>query len=90
MVGHFATAKAGHDKDTLYVIVAEEGDFVLLCDGRLKKLSHPKKKRKKHIQLIDRSVPEALVQDILAHTASDEQIKQVLQDKKREEMYVKK
>lgn len=27
MIGQFATSKAGHDKGTLYVIVAEEGQI---------------------------------------------------------------
>ena len=56
MIGQFATSKAGHDKDTLYVITAQEGDFVYLCDGRLKMPDKPKKKRIKHIQPINAAV----------------------------------
>ena len=37
MVGMFARSKAGHDKTQVYMIVAEEEDYVYLCDGRLKK-----------------------------------------------------
>ena len=37
MIGQFAVSKAGHDKGTLYVVVAREGDFVYLSDGRLKR-----------------------------------------------------
>ena len=47
MTGQLVTSRAGHDKDTLYVIIAEEGDFVYLCDGRLKPPDRPKKKRRK-------------------------------------------
>ena len=36
MIGQFATSKAGHDKNMLYVVVAEEGEFVALCDGQRK------------------------------------------------------
>ena len=50
MVGMFARSKAGHDKDSLYVIIEESEDFYLLCDGDKRKLSNPKKKNKKHIQ----------------------------------------
>ena len=45
MMGQFVISKAGHDKGTVYVIVAEEGEFVYLTDGRLKKPDKPKKKR---------------------------------------------
>lgn len=47
MTGQFAASCAGHDKGVLYVVVAEEGDFVYLSDGRLKKPEKPKKKAQK-------------------------------------------
>ena len=47
MIGQFVISKAGHDKGEIYVIVAEEKDFVYLSDGRLKLPEKPKKKRKK-------------------------------------------
>jgi len=47
MIGELATSKAGHDKDRLYMIVGEEGECVYLCDGRLRGVEHPKKKKKK-------------------------------------------
>ena len=31
MLGEFATSKAGHDKDRLYMIVGEEEEWVYLC-----------------------------------------------------------
>lgn len=55
MLGEFATSKAGHDKDRLYMIVGEEEEWVYLCDGRLRGVEHPKKKKKKHIQIIHSS-----------------------------------
>lgn len=66
MTGNFATSKAGHDKDKCYVIVREEGDFVYLSDGRLKTLASPKKKRKKHIQIINRTVSDELLTRLLS------------------------
>ena len=75
MIGQFVTSKAGHDKDTLYVILAEEGEFVFLCDGRLKPVDKPKRKRKKHIQPISRNVGEELVAVIRSGKVTNEQIK---------------
>lgn len=76
LIGRFATSKAGHDKDCLYVIVAEEGDFVCLCDGRLKTIDKPKKKRKKHVQMINRKVNGALLQKLCdKEKVLDEEIK---------------
>ena len=76
MIGQFVTSKAGHDKGTLYVVAGQEGDFVYLCDGRLKTLEAPKKKRRKHIQPIGRTVEEALRQRLLdGETVRNEEIK---------------
>ena len=53
MIGQFAVSKAGHDKDRLYVIVAQE--------GKLKIPDKPKKKKRKHIQPITQTVDEELL-----------------------------
>ena len=62
MIGRFAISKAGHDKTHIYVITAVEGDFAYLCDGRLKPLEKPKKKRVKHIQFVNAQVSGELLE----------------------------
>ena len=52
MQGKLAISKSGHDKDSIYVIIKEEAANVYLADGRLKTVDKPKKKNKKHIQII--------------------------------------
>lgn len=70
MIGQLAISKAGHDKDTLYVVVGQERDFVYLCDGRLKTPEKPKKKRLKHVQPINRMVDG----DLLKRLQSGEKV----------------
>ena len=85
MIGELATSKAGHDKDRLYMIVGEEGECVYLCDGRLRGVEHPKKKKKKHIQIIQSSAQDTLIQ-IIKHNLPgerdeiDRQIRKTLED----------
>ena len=52
MIGMLAVSKAGHDQGTVYVITDEEGEYVYLADGQLKTVDRPKRKNKKHIQVI--------------------------------------
>ena len=66
MTGQFAVSKAGHDKGNLYIVVAQEGEFVFLCDGRTKTPEKPKKKRQKHIQPIRCTVDPELLQKLQA------------------------
>ena len=41
---------AGHDSGKLYMVSAVEDDFVLLADGKVRRLSDPKRKKIKHAQ----------------------------------------
>ena len=83
MIGQLAVSKAGHDKGELYVITAEEGDFVFLCDGCLKNPENPKKKRKKHIQPMNRRVDEKLLEKLrTGEKVYAEEIKYVLKQYK--------
>ena len=66
MIGRFAISKAGHDKTQIYVITAVEGDFAYLCDGRLKTLEKPKKKRVKHIQFVNAQVSQELIERLVS------------------------
>lgn len=66
MIGQFAVSKAGHDKGGLYVVVAQEGEYVFLCDGRTKTQDKPKKKKVKHIQLVKETVNDELLQKLQA------------------------
>lgn len=76
VIGKFATSKAGHDKGKCYVIVGEEGEFVYLSDGRLKKLEAPKRKRKKHIQIINCTVSAEVLEKLAgAGRVTNEEIK---------------
>lgn len=61
MKGKLAISKSGHDKGSLYVILKEETANLYLADGRLKTVEKPKKKNKKHVQLIQR-LPEEITQ----------------------------
>lgn len=58
MVGFLAYSLAGHDRKKIYVIIKEEADYVWLADGNIRTLDNPKKKNKKHIQIIKKHVDD--------------------------------
>lgn len=64
MTGQFVISKAGHDKGTIYMIVAEEEEFVYLSDGQLKTQENPKKKNRKHVQPINRMADSGLCEKL--------------------------
>ncbi|MCM1122164.1 MAG: KOW domain-containing RNA-binding protein [Eubacterium sp.] len=52
MVGMLAVSRAGHDSATTYVIIEEDSEYVYLADGRIRTVDRPKKKNRKHIQVV--------------------------------------
>jgi ribosomal protein L14E/L6E/L27E len=51
-IGQIVKSKAGRDKGRIFLIcrVVDE-QFVLVCDGNLRKLNNPKKKKVKHLMI---------------------------------------
>lgn len=89
MLGMFAVSKAGHDQGQMYVILKEEGDLVLLSDGRLKTVSSPKRKKKKHIQIVKTGLNEALMEKIInQQPVSNEEIKYAIKCRNKEVTHV--
>ncbi|SEF55886.1 hypothetical protein [Lachnospira multipara] len=50
--GLMAKSLVGHDKDKIYIVIGEDSQYVYLSDGYLKMCEKPKKKKKKHVQII--------------------------------------
>ena len=57
--GMLAYSLAGHDKGSLYYIVKADERFVWLSNGKLKNTDSPKRKNRKHIQVIKKGAVEA-------------------------------
>ena len=81
MIGQLVTSKAGHDKGTMYVVVAADDEYVYVSDGKLKLPEKPKKKRIRHIQPINAYVGQELIAKLKSKsTVYAEEIKYVLKN----------
>ena len=49
---NIVTSTAGRDKGEAFFVLATEGDFLLLADGRRRRVESPKRKRRKHVELV--------------------------------------
>ena len=43
---------AGRDKGKLYVVLAVEGEYLLLADGKSRKVESPKRKKRRHVLFV--------------------------------------
>ena len=80
MTGMFASSKTGRDKDKVYIIIKEEKEYVYLVNGLSRKLNKPKKKNKKHIQIIKKMNEPALAEKIKQGTADDLEIRMYIKN----------
>lgn len=55
MIGYLAYSLAGHDKGEIYLVIDEADDYVYAANGRSRTLDRPKKKNKKHMQVIKKA-----------------------------------
>lgn len=79
IVGMLAASKAGHDKNSVYVIIREDGEYIYVADGRLRTTERPKRKNKKHVQLIKKKrLPEP------ENGFDDLEIKMIIREYRRE------
>ena len=72
-----AVSRSGHDKDSIYVIVREEADMVYLADGSRRSVEQPKRKNKKHIQLI-KKLPKEVTEVFTQEDFQNEEIKRAI------------
>ncbi|MCD7866112.1 MAG: KOW domain-containing RNA-binding protein [Clostridiales bacterium] len=72
-----ARSKSGHDKGKYYVILNEDQESVYLADGISRTVNRPKRKNRKHIQVI-RNVPKEVSELIVEGTPGDLEIKRAL------------
>ncbi len=86
MLGAFAVSRAGHDGGQIYIIIKETEEYVYLADGKSRTLENPKRKNKKHIQII-RKGTEPKLRDKLKNDQPvyNEEIKRLI---KMEVLYV--
>lgn len=53
-LGRLVRSTAGHDKDTFLVIVGvDDEEHVLLADGKLRTIEKPKRKKLKHVRVLE-------------------------------------
>ncbi len=83
-----AKSLAGHDKDCVYAVLKEEAAFVYVADGVLRRAENPKKKNRKHVQLISR-LPKEVATLLAKEPPGDLEIKRALKlyqaDRKKQE-----
>ena len=51
-------ATAGRDENGFFAVVGEKDGYVLICDGRRRPVSRPKRKNPRHLAVTEHILPE--------------------------------
>ena len=57
-VGWIVRAKAGRDKDGSFCVIGRSGEYLLLADGKRRKMAAPKRKKLRHAEILVRDSQE--------------------------------
>ena len=76
--GMFARSLAGHDAGKLYMIWRAEEDLLYLIDGKNRTIENPKKKKRKHVQVDYRTVPEIMQMITMGIPIRDEAVRKAI------------
>lgn len=82
--GALAKSLAGHDKGDLFVIIEETREYVFLVDGKFRPFGKPKRKNKKHIQVIYDWEQQKRKNLIKEGKLTDEEVRRFIRCYKRE------
>jgi hypothetical protein len=87
--GLLVKSTAGHDTGEYFFILREEGEYIYLVDGKIRRLDCPKKKKKKHVipLLWEKHSPGDKIRE--NKRVTDEEIKHFIQCFKREDQVVR-
>ena len=53
-ISDIIVSTAGRDRDKLFYVIGTEGVYVLIANGKDRKLEHPKRKKLKHVRFVTR------------------------------------
>jgi hypothetical protein len=87
--GLFVKSTAGHDKGECFFILRVESEYIYLVDGKYKRLNCPKKKNKKHVNVLFREGDSPGEKIEKNKNVTDEEIKHFIRCFKREEQVVR-
>jgi ribosomal protein L14E/L6E/L27E len=56
--GLVVRSAAGHDKGGFFTVLEADAQYAIICDGKRRSLTHPKKKKIKHLFVTNTVLPE--------------------------------
>lgn len=79
-IGQVVRSKRGRDKGKFFVVIGRENGYVLLADGKMRKVEAPKRKNSKHIQVTGYCLPMTAATGADTEVLSNNEIRRSLME----------
>lgn len=73
-----AQSLAGRDKGKLFFVLETDGQFALIADGKLRKISKPKRKKLRHLAFVALGDPPFAARIKSGELVSDKEVRKAL------------
>ena len=78
-IGWIVRSEAGHDTGDVLCVVAVRDDRLLLADGKRRKLVAPKRKKLRHVSVLERGFDHEVIRKLQnSQTVSDRELRSAL------------
>ena len=80
MIGKIVKSTSGRDKGKYLAVIGEAGEFLVLANGRQRKLDNPKHKKPKHVEILNKEVTESVKRAVQDMTVTNKMLYRAIKE----------
>lgn len=80
MIGKIVMSIKGRDKGQYLAVIGESGEYLILANGRHRKLDNPKHKKSKHVEFSKKELSDKVKNALLEKSATNKMLYRELKD----------
>ena len=78
LLGRVVRSVKGRDKGMYFAVIGEDENYLVLADGKKRRLENPKHKKPKHVE-----IQNILLEEVLCGKLTDKELRQAIKQSKR-------
>ena len=80
MIGKIVMSTSGRDKGKYLAVIGETGEYLVLANGRQRKLDNPKHKKPKHVEILNKEVTESVKSAVQNMTVTNKMLYRAIKE----------
>ena len=80
LVGKIVLSKSGRDKGSYLAVIGESEPYLVLADGKHRRLESPKHKKPKHVEVLNKALPSKMVDLLLKGEVTNKMLMRAIKE----------